>query len=351
MTTTITLSLHLQSVYTMLSAALSNFLPGIPVSSHLDIFRELRLYLHLSKLEQRSMDMISNLVIEGEVPEMFKNPHIICTYHTGSYRMINLWLIKNHLPFALVIGEESMQAEGVEFMEFYKKNNMLDTSGLEVINANSGSSTLQMIRALKAGKSLVVYIDGNQGAGRETKQNKNTCLVTFMGNKIHARTGIGYLSHKTNVPVLPVCCYRPDGLSIHIKFGNFIVPDLQATREQFATYVTRRLFSFIAPVIKKYPAQWEGWLYIHKVIYRIKRKKNTPRRTSGNQVMFNQQDYGIFKLERKAFLLQKNAYKIFPISANLYKCLKVGVAKPLPVSGFDPQVLEELEKAGVLTFV
>lgn len=341
------LSWQLHGAYTMMSAALHNFLPHIPVAQHIDIFRELRLHLHLSRLEQTSMDTVSNALIEGEVTARLNKPHIICTYHTGSFRMINLWLIKNQINFALVTSDEVLQREGDAFKSFYQQHNTSPTKELEIINASQSTGTLKMIRALKAGKSLVLYIDGNSGMD----YSQHTCTVRFLQSKLKARTGIAFLSHKTNTPILPVCCYRPDGLAIHIKFGNFIVPDEQASCEQYAAKTTRQLFNFIAPVIKNYPAQWEGWLYIHKVACINSKKNRTVENTTGKQVMFNQQDFGVFQVEQQSFLLEKNAYKVFPIPAALRRRIQQAITKPIPLTGFKETVLKELSLAGVLKFI
>ena len=44
-----------------------------------------------------------------------------------------------------------------------------------------------------------------------------------------------------------------------------IVPDSNKERNVFAEETTQQIYDLAAPLIKAYPEQWEGWLYIHKV--------------------------------------------------------------------------------------
>ena len=198
--------------FDIFSASLKNYLPSIPYSSHKSIFREVIKNQKLSIFEQSYFDLIDKCEIIGykkEIETIISNsPCIICTYHTGSYRLINHFLVKNKTNFTLVIANKVKNKYGSVFSNLFETMTLDTKSGtFDLLDAEDPASGLKMYKALKAGRSLLLYIDGNTGS---SDKNKNICDINFLSQRIYARKGIGYLSYLANVPIIPVICKRGD---------------------------------------------------------------------------------------------------------------------------------------------
>lgn len=78
--------------FNMTSASLLNYLPSISFNQHEEIFKSILLYKKLSIVEQSAydaLDMVETENLNRDTLNVLKNkPSIICTFHTGSYRII-----------------------------------------------------------------------------------------------------------------------------------------------------------------------------------------------------------------------------------------------------------------------
>lgn len=347
----------LNGQFNMVSASLSNFVPGIHFSSHKDIYKKILLHRKLSILEQSSyqiLDFIRTENFSAETIGLLKtNPAIICTFHTGSYRVINLLLAKYKVPFTLVIGKEITEKEGELFSSLFNDlPGNVDGNNLKIINAENTKAGLQMLRELKQGKTLVLYIDGNTGAGTTTVENENNCLINFMHQQIFARKGITFLAHVANVPILTVASYRKSWEEIHLHFFDPIYPDKTKDRNEFARETTQRIYNLVTPIIKSHPEQWEGWLYIHKVANVIRPNDFNTRPNSNLSpseiIGFNSRLFGIFKLNDTPFLLKKSTYTFYEIDHKLYDLLTKGIENPVRKGCFEKVIFQQLYEQGVL---
>ena len=109
--------------YNIVSANLLNFLPEINPKTHMKLFVRLLIHKQLSKLEQGSPEALSYLKTENlhtdNLEALKSKPAIICTFHTGSYRIINTFLIKHKIPFSLTIGSSIIASEGGDYHSIY----------------------------------------------------------------------------------------------------------------------------------------------------------------------------------------------------------------------------------------
>ncbi|NCT73959.1 MAG: hypothetical protein GXC78_05470 [Chitinophagaceae bacterium] len=344
---------NLYGQYTMVSANLTNYLPDVDPHEHMEVFIQLLRHKKLSKLEQANEVALKYLKIEGAdtIFENFKGGAIITTFHTGSYRIINLFLAKKKIPFTLVIGNSIIGQEGSEYISTFRnlgKNN--SSSHFRIIDAENVLSGLRMLRELKEGRILLLYLDGNSGAGIETASNENRCIIDFLGQQLYVRKGIGHLAYTANVPILPIIGYRPSWDEIRLKIDDPIVPNKAISRENFSVAVTQYLYSQASSIIREYPEQWEAWLNLHKVVKIFKRSSFSTTITSGNIVTFNLRHFGLFQIGDRSFLLQKNLYQSFVIPTPLFKQLKKTICQPVNVEEFEPVTLDELITNGVLIY-
>ena len=351
---------NLNGQFNMVSAGLVNYLPDIGIEQHEDIYKNILLHKKLSILEQTdytALDYVTTENLSNETLELLKNkPTIICTFHTGSYRILNLLLCRNKIPYSLVMANEIIQQEGELFHSLY--NDLPENSlgeGLKIINAEAANVGLQMLRELKRGRSLVLYIDGNTGAGAATTKNDNRCPVNFFHQQVFARKGIAYLAHTAGVPIITVASYRKSMENICIKFFDPIFPDRNQDRNLFAETTTQHIYNLVAPLIKAYPDQWEGWLYIHKVANIINvpnvNKKTKQCATADEKIALDSFRFGIFKINGASFLLRKNTYSFYEINNQLYDVLTACNGRPVKKEFIDNVLFNKLYEQGVITYV
>jgi lauroyl/myristoyl acyltransferase len=323
----------------IVSACLSNYLPHIPHSEHTQIFKNIFLHQQLSIFEQSFYELPDYVVYENlnaQIWELIKKgTSIICTFHTGSYRLINLFLAKNKIPYSLIISKEVIATQGDSFAKMFaelSKNNNTQEA-LKLIDAESPNSALQMIKDLKKGRNLVIYIDGNSGAGNETISNNNNCEIAFLNKTIFARQGVGFLAHIMQVPVITVTSYRKSLTDIRLKFFNPIFPNPTEDRAVFAKKITQDIYDLVSPIIKEYPEQWEAWLYLHKVAdggsSNFMTEGITIPSNASDALRFNSSCFGIFKIVKENFLFRKSNYRSYRISEAVYNLLAACAAGPV----------------------
>jgi lauroyl/myristoyl acyltransferase len=350
---------NLNGQFSMVSAGLLNYLPSIAFEDHEKIFQTILLHKKLSTLEQASYHILDYVETENLSPDtmgLMKNkPTIICTFHTGSYRIINLFLIKNKIPYTLVMGKNVIEKEVGLFSELYDKLPGLDKEQkFRLIDAESSNSGLQMLREIKAGRSLLLYMDGNTGAGTSTTKNDNRCVVDFLHQQIFARKGISFLAHAANVPIITVACYRKSLDNICLKFFDPIHPDVSKDRSFFAEETTQYIYNLVTPIIREYPDQWEAWLYIHKVAKIINRDENPQEIqrlvNSSEKIVFNSPLFSILKLNEIPYLFRKNTYTFYQIDIPLYDNLIKCNSHPVDKECFEENLLDQLYGQGVVKY-
>ncbi|OJW35491.1 MAG: hypothetical protein BGO54_04065 [Sphingobacteriales bacterium 46-32] len=345
---------NLYGQYTMVSANLANYLPDIDPYGHMEVFIQLLRHNKLSKLEQANEVALEYLKIEGDdtIFETLKGGAIITTFHTGSYRIINLFLAKKKIPFTLVIGNSIIEQEGSEYISTFRSLfNNNSSNHFRIIDADNALSGLRMLRELKEGRILLLYLDGNSGAGIETASNENRCIIDFLGQQLYARKGIGHLAYTANVPILPIIGYRPSWDEIRLKIDAPIVPDKALSRENFSVAVTQYLYSQASSIIREYPEQWEAWLSLHKVAKVFPQSSSPAIRTSGNIATFNLRHFGLFQIGGESFLLKKSLYQSYVIKSPLFQQLRTSIGQPVSIDDFEVEIWEELIENGVLICV
>jgi len=340
--------------FNLVSASLFNFLPQIKFKEHEIIFREILLHQKDIITNQGNFNILGKSEIIGL--ESVNNSYnlqqsIFCTFHIGSYRLINLFLIKNKIDYTLVVSKKLLAAQGDTFIEFYKNQNYFKEGGFDVIDADSFTSTMNMIRHLKNGRSLLIYTDGNLGVGIDAKESRNTCLINFMSQKIYARSGVAFLSHLLDIPIIPVFSYKNSINVDVIKFEEMLCPKKGISKSEYAHSVTSILYKKAEELITRNPSQWEGWLYLHKIAVVEKenfRYINKSNCNSSVNLSFNEDDFGLFKIGSNYYLFQKSGYKSYYIKEDLYKLLLENIKYGKPIQTFDKKVLQDFVNKGVL---
>jgi lauroyl/myristoyl acyltransferase len=345
--------------FNLVSAGLHNYLPQIGYHEHEGIFKGILLHQRLSHLEQMHTEALKYVTCENMHDEIWdllkKGGAILCTFHTGSYRIINQVLIKHKVPFTLVIAKSILDSQGDQFNRLHQRfSGDQDGGSFGIIDAESPSSGLQMLREIKRGRNLVLYIDGNTGAGSNDKEKNNLCDIKFLGQRIFARKGIAFLAHVLGAPILTVASYRKSIDDIRLRFLDPIYPEIDAERETFSQDTTQKIYDFAGEIITTYPEQWEGWMYLHKVAH-IVNSADTFYKKMGETALnvqtilrLNLAEFGVLKLLDDFYLFRKSGYQSFHIDKDLYGFLHGSIAEPVMKREMDEATFSQLIENNVL---
>lgn len=340
--------------YELVSAALLNYLPSISFREHRTIYEQIIGHRNQAVQEQDNPTIMDRLTCEGQAVECLDyiqhKPAILCTMHTGSYRILNRWLIEKGINFKLVIGNAVLEKQGASLLEIFRSFNTVHNLQLQLINAEQADAGLKMLRALRSGISLVLYLDGQSGAGVHTNENENNCVIDFLNQQLYVRKGIPYLAHAAGVPIFPVASYRNSVENIRLLFFPVIHPGQSTDRNEFAMKTTQFLYNSFAKLIAAYPEQWEGWLTIHKNIKLLNpitlQKKS--KRKKGQILIFNQEYFSTFRTGGLPFLLDKRNYLFYPLDEELFYLLQRHKETPSPPVGISEELLNLLLEMNVV---
>lgn len=340
----------------VVSASLLNYLPEIHWNKHEGVFKKVLLSQRLSYFDQSQKQLLNQAQLVGltydDLMLLKSNPGIICTFHFGSYRLINLLLTTRGIPFSLVVSRTVINMQGASISDLYNHyKSEQSESNIQIIDAEAPASALQMLRTLKSGKSLVVYIDGNTGAGDATFDSANCLEIPFLDKTIKARKGVATLSYLTKVPIIPLVSIRAAIQKNVLKFGSKIFPSFESNKDEFVQSATARLFSFVETHIRKDPGQWESWLYLHKFASYSTGISHVPTKKTGNYtgtVKFNARAFGLFRLNKKHILLKKENYISYIIDSSVYELLKESRRTAVSTEDIDFNIASELISCGAL---
>lgn len=344
---------YLFGQYNLVSTALTNFLPSLPIADHANIYEEILFHKRTSAAEQLDLSVLDRIIFEGHHKEALEilrsQPAIICTYHTGSYRMLNLYLTQQNIPFTVVLSSAVLKSEQESLIHqassITGKN---DNICVGFIAAEEPNALLQMIRTVKQGRSLVLYIDGNTGSGINTSRNDNSCVVHFLNSSLYARKGIAFLAARLQVPLIAVANYRTSSNQTCMRFFK---PCFVSNTTNSITAMTQQLYDNISSIVADLPGQWEAWLYIHKVaIPNAKESLNTSNTITNNKdhYVFNPTSYAIMNHLGDCFLIDKLRYAFYTIDKQLYQYLKDSFSRPVSVRNIDAKIYYDLLKRKVI---
>lgn len=240
--------------------------------------------------------------------QLRQEPGIICTFHTGSYRLINHLLLKQGIDFVLLVSKKVKQRDGASFEQRYQKD-VADGKTLTVLNAEDPSVLFKLRRLLQQGKSILAYVDGNTGSG------SNGIAIPFFGKEVIVRKGLPMLAHWLDVPIYPLANIRKNKeLTFYARPP--IRPSKCIDKHEFALEAIRQLYGFLEYTINDYLDQWEGWLHLHHAVIQQFGSESLQLDLVENA----KQNAPLlpFELNEKTFVFNSLTYGSYPVSRDVY---------------------------------
>lgn len=308
------------NTYTFLSANLSNFVPTMPHEQHWPLFEQYRMAQVLNGLDTTYFKAGYPLSIVGwdvYLRKLWERPGIICTYHFGAYQLINYLLIKNKLPFALLVAGEVKTQWSKRFPHLLTELRMAEENGLFVLlDANDSSSLRKMYKLTASGFRLLIYTDGLEGS--KTAKEDQLQSISFLGQRIEVPKGVAQLSYTLDLPIDPLLALRRREY-IELVSGRTIQPSRNVEKHIYMRETMRDLYGFLEPYLHHWPEQWTNWPLLHRLL--SGRTELLGARDGQDSLPHDDTAYGIYSLGDQCFLLRKSDYVSFPLEQNEFDVL------------------------------
>lgn len=305
---------------TTFSANVENVLPSIPRREHESLFRELLTQQVFATFDQHHLASVDLVRFRGQYRSFTskEDPRIYCAYHLGSYKMLTSVLFRQGIDCVLLVGSNMNRQHGQELTDWSERLRLEHglTNTFRIVETGSSSAGLTVLRELKAGKSLIVFVDGSHETAPEAGEEHQFLSVRFGKRRVLTRKGVGYLSHASNVPVVPVVSYRSGGMTNVLHFLEPIRPIPQSNREMYCQEVMQQLFDAFWPFLIKYPGQWEGWSFIHAFL-EPEVAEHTLFESVSQHPRFNEYRYTVCDLEDATILFDRRLYQTYEITEDL----------------------------------
>lgn len=300
--------------FVFFAANCRHFLEIDTLQAQKSLFARICLNQQLSVWEDKHRDLLPADAV-GEIDGSWwqalrSRPGIICTFHTGSYRLINHLLMKQGIAYALLVSEKVRNRDGADFEKRYHKGSK-GSDQLMVLHAEDPAVLFKIRHLLQAGKSLLAYVDGNTGSGRQG------IPVSFFNREIQVRKGLPVLAHLLQVPLYPIANIRKGGQLV------FLAPDPiwaspSIERHAFAHQSMQELYRFLEQLIEPAADQWAGWLHLHHATS-LPRGKEGSFCVGLNGCPEYSDTLLPFLIDGKAFVFNPINYRAYSIPLSLYE--------------------------------
>ncbi|QKZ12031.1 hypothetical protein HU175_05070 [Spirosoma sp. KUDC1026] len=307
--------------YTTFSANVENIMPFISRSEHENLFKELLLEEIFTSFDQQCLTAGDIVTTSGRSEFLANNkePFIYCTYHLGSYRLLTSLLFRKGVDCVLLVGSNMNSSQGkdlVEHTEALRRKHGL-TNTFRLVDAGSPTAGLTLLREIKAGKSIIAYVDGSAETGPEPGEEDKFLSVRFGNRRVLTRKGVGYLSHATGVPIVPVAAYRKPDLTNVLHVSSPIRPIRNSDRDMYCQEAMQQLYDNLWRHVQRYPGQWEGWSYIQAFLEPETEVSSRVGAQWETKPTFNGNRYSICDLEEAPILFDRRTYQVYEITDDL----------------------------------
>lgn len=222
-------------------------------------YRKLQFNRRRASLEQQvpladlPMENLSDF--KKEMSVLDEQPHLISTFHLGSYRLLPRLLSEWGHKLAIILSEDIVQQQGDFFIRQAKS-----TAAGQVALLNSADASLfrKIIRLFSEGYHVLLYLDGGKGL-QDMSRTKHLMEVPFLKRTLMQRTALFELADRLNYPVICATMRYDEDRIVATMHRRWHGEDGES-REP-ATVILRQNYGFLETLISQNAPSWEGWLY------------------------------------------------------------------------------------------
>jgi lauroyl/myristoyl acyltransferase len=313
--------------YALFTANVKKSLPSIRKEKYKDLFLDLLYHKWLSLAEQYNVKSLRRSIITNNTSYnlndlTYEKPLIFAAFHLGSYRLYNSFLYEQGFKIVLIIEESVYIKQQSEILENVMP--MLDkkkSSDFVILNVKDRTSIFKLKNLINQGYVMSVYLDGNTGLTKDNdKDFKQSYIpINLFNCEVFVKNGVGKLASLLDADIIPVISHRDEKEKNHIVFHKEISISDFKNKKDFATKSIEIAYQLFEEKLKKYPAQWEIWLYLHNWIRRNYTSDFVHTEAIKNK--FNDDRYIFFKVKESYFLFDLFDYKSYPLELETYKDL------------------------------
>jgi lauroyl/myristoyl acyltransferase len=270
--------LMVRIAYGNLLAALGNRQPRVALQR---FARQSRDAVHRSSFELRNPFLWGGFQLQGldhlRTAAAAGRGVFVVSFHVGPYRFIPLELAQLGFEVEVVVDQRGMDRESLmhkvavalrrhagaqrDSQWGYWRADVIDR--LHVINAETADVALQIVRALRQGRVVMVYLDGNTGAGQRKAEHVRE--IPFFDTQIQVRAGVGEIAAAVKAPIV-LALTRRSWLRRHrCRFGAPIGIVPGEGRAAFADRLLRELIGGLEQRLRAHPGDWEEWHHLHRM--------------------------------------------------------------------------------------
>ncbi|AIM39098.1 hypothetical protein KO02_22230 [Sphingobacterium sp. ML3W] len=246
-------------------------------------------------------------------PEMQRKGCVWFSFHIGPYHLLAQLLAKLNLPLYVLVSKQVYE-------DYHHQ--MLTTKVTEhicLINVEDNRSIWRIQYAMKKGIQILVYLDGNMGAGPKLKHG----IYMPLGDRWwYLSTVLAKLAQKHDVLVVSIWLMVDDERKIQLKLG---VPQTVLDERVF---IKNCFLQFYRDLLR-YPEQWKGWLFAHHDFMCPK----SISAGSGKSWCFPR--FLPYPVNDKYFLLERSTGLFYETNAERYRHVCKGMEMELSASILD----------------
>lgn len=318
----------LNRTYCFTSANIGNFMPKIPYEQHQNFLRSILMNREKSIIDGKYEGVLNEVVYENLNEQIWailnNTPSVICTFHFGSMQIINHFFAFHKIDYAFIASKKMLDDHLGDFLEMAEvQSKVYGNIEIDFIEADEYNTVFKMLKALKQGKHLLIYIDGNTGTGYNTG-NLNLSEIQFLSKTLYVRSGAATIAFLAKVPLLAVIGYRNYKGENTLRFFNPIFPAGNEDKAQFIADTMQRLYDNLSSLLQLFPDQWECWIYLHSFIKsdNFSYINMDVQNHVGQCYQFNKIDFGLWKINDEGYLFCKRDYTTYLVQNNYYEYLK-----------------------------
>lgn len=188
---------------------------------------------------------------------------VITSFQIGPYNWIPLILNRHaRLPVTLLMDAANFQEEQRRWTSREGKYRDSLLEPVRYINSEETTALWKMACSLRAGRTLVGWMDGHTGV-TAAESARSTLSVRFCDTRMHVRTGLPFLSAKTGAPLILAVARNEGEDQLGLRFEDPLVKGADETVEQFRQRAAQQLVSILEREVLADPACWEEWCHFH----------------------------------------------------------------------------------------
>jgi hypothetical protein len=250
-----------------IEGALFNLLPEIMTSEYPSICRSHKTLQSRSAAEQNEWRRLLPRLALNPDSALNHRPTVWVASHTGPYRLILPFLIINHAPILTIIDRrvaESQQSVFENELDKFGALQGINRSRYGFVDSADRTAVLQLVRWLRRGGSVLIYMDGNIGI--DGLPSSELITVPFLSSQVYSRTGPARVAQMGRAALSFIHAKRVDDSDVE-RWPVRVSP-ISDCGTADVTRDIPALWQELAAIVRAHPASWESLRYAYRYIVR-----------------------------------------------------------------------------------